>query len=295
MKHQIFNKLKLVLIENKGKFTLYRSDTPLLGQKELSQLKAVDFIEENADYIAVYPECNIIVAKETLYSVNGQKIATCAGNDIKIISQKGIYTIMSDSAHAQNGCLIMWNTHKVLLRIEYQKFIADKFYFAAYADKKWYVYDWKGNLRNADYLIDDDDIIIKGHFLIKSGIGNHELYSLKHGILLRQKQNIIMCSKTDDFALCASLNHRLEIFYRGGWRYIDNVDFFKLLDDIKLFCIQRDKKYYLYSYPRLKPVMTDDFPCGLDFVSYDEQSHTLLLKSDSRTFIINKKTALCKN
>ncbi len=291
MKHRIFYQQRLVLFENKGKYTLYKRAKQIPRKGELKQLQAVDFIPENADYIAVYPECGLIVANEALYSVNGEKIAACPLNGIQISSKHGVHIIMTDTSSCRHKHLILWDGTKSLLNVEYQKFVESDFYFAVY-DKKWSVYDWKGHLKNKDYQIADDDIRIEGHFLIKTSAGNHELYSLKQGQLLKRKQNVIMCSKTDDFALCASLNRRVEIFHRDGWYCLNDITFFGLLEDIKLFYVQQEDKYYLYRDSRLEPFLEHEFPEGFDFVSFDEQTQTLIVKSAGKTFIINKRKAL---
>ena len=294
MKHRIFYPLKLVLIENKGKFTLYKSETPIPHTGELAQLQAVDFIRENADYIAVYPECGLIIADSLLYSVQGQKITDYPLDGIQICSKQGIYILTFASSTYPSNHLLLWDGLKVLLSVKYQKYIESDFYFAVYADKKWSVYDWEGHLKNGNYPLAGEDISIEGHFLVNGSAGNHDLYSLKYGQLLRQKQIVVLCSKTADFAVCASSSHRLEVFDDGVWHYLDDFTFFNLLDNINMFCIQQGDKYYLYRYPRLRPFLSRKFPQGLDFVSYDEQTQTLIVKSSGKSFVISKRKALGK-
>ena len=293
MKHQIFTDLKLILIENKGKFSLCRIENSAEDESAQPKLLPVEFIPEQSNRIIVYPECRLIVTDATVFSLDGRTIAHCSYKNVDIFHKLGNHVILiTDSCNKKCGQLILWDGSQVILDIEYQQYIEDDHYFAVYLQNQWQIYDWQGCLCKMSDPIVGEDICLKGYFLIENGIGNHELYSLKRGLRLRQKQNVVLCSSHDDFAVCADLSHKLEIYCRGEWHYLDNVSFFGLIDDLKLFYVQINGKYYLYHYHTLQPVLNDTFPQGFDFVSYDPQSQTFLIRSGKRTSVLSKRKAL---
>ena len=287
MKHQIFNKLRLILIEDKGKFTLYRTDSDItLEREKLLHMKAVDFIPANSTYIAVYPDCRLIVTDEAVFSLDGKILVSCNHKEVSLTSKLQITEIKIGHSQSGSGRLILWNGQKILLQTDYQKIVENEFYIAVELKKQWQVYDRQGVLKCTICPLLDEDIRLIGHFMVISGIGNHDLYSLKSGILLCSKKNIVLCSAIDDFAVCSTLNHRVEIYYCGKWQHLDNVSCFDLIDDLGLFYTQVNDKYYLYSYAKAEPVLHDEFPTGLDFVSYDSQSATLFLQAGEQRLIL---------
>ena len=281
MKHQFFYKRQLLLMEKEGKIMLYHF--PLCGNEmsKMSALEPVEFIGAPQKRILLDDDAGLLVTDEDIYTLDGEKLLHAPNlTNIKIERRNVITAIQADNEVEKCKEFILFLDKTLLLHEKCKEIRQSRFYFALLKNDEWGIYDWCGNIKNIKYplLYGKDELCIRGRFLIKTGMVKHELYSLTEEKVIRTDQNVILCSEVHNFAICASLGSDLQVYSNGQWYNFADVTFFDIIDDIAVFYMQKDGKYYVFGYNGGIHACSVEggLSNGVDFVSYDAQSRTVV-------------------
>ena len=278
MKHQCFYKQQLLLIEKDGRSMLYR--LPLLGKEIslLSELTPVDFISAPQKRILVDEDTELLITDEDICTLTGEKLLHAPNlTDVQIMQKHNITVVYAENSAEKCKEIILFLDGTLLLHEKCQEISISDYYFALLNNDEWVVMDWCGNVKNVAYPVKKDELCIQGRFLIKTGTAKYELYSLKEGKVLQTNLNVVLCSTTHDFAICAAIGRDLQVYSDGKWYNFGEVGFFDILDNISAFYVQKNGKYFVYGYDAgCQPYFSEEFVKGVDFVSYDAKSRTLM-------------------
>ncbi|MBR1756774.1 MAG: hypothetical protein IJ738_05690 [Alphaproteobacteria bacterium] len=253
------------------------------------EVEALPYLTEPQSILKVYPEANLIVTKDTLFTLDGKIMRQHNKENISIEPVNDEWIILSDSLldNDTRFQITFWDGTKERDYIWGRHLIKNDKYFAVYTsgDKRWLVY-----LRDGTLIVDvnnaETDMKICGNFCVALGIGAHSAYSLlpQKSILAEehcifQKQQLILCSNYADFALCANLQGMVQTYYCGKFSDFGQATMVDLYDEAGLFSICRNGRYFLYRFNG-EPFAENICPCGADSVAYDKDDNTVLIDTN---------------
>ena len=268
MKHKSFPNGLLVFSDDRGA-RLFKIECTDNKRK----LCAVDFLPTSQKFIEVYPEHNLIVTSDSLYTLQGELIL-CENFDLAdIICFPQNLLICAKSQYGKIR-ILMWNGKEITRDIMAKKLLHNDKYIAVLC-KNWNFFDIEGKLV---LTIDRStpDIRMGNDIVAFDEIGNHSVYSLKTGECVMQRKQIVEISSWCSFAIGVDLQRKATIYCEGNISYFFEVSFIGLVDEAQLFyvCYGKSKSYVIYDCKNLK-IFAED----ADIISYDKESHTLLIAS----------------
>ncbi len=276
-----------MLLEDERKSRLFKVENQPDGTIRLTPMK---YLSDDHSSIEVYPHCNLIVSFRSIYTLDEQIVVSRLGADVKLYCFGEVHLIVLDYHRDSDTryCVIWWNGEKKYeFAFGYKLVITDR-YLALYIkrDKYWTVYTIRGTLVLEQECLDSQDIEICGDFLMLHSIGNHSVYGLKQQYEytlqsepIFSRQQLILCSKRDEFAIGCDLSGAIRTYYRGNVMQFERADRIEILDFASLFCLKRGNKFFLYRFDGT-PFATELCPDGADFVGADTKDESVLLGVD---------------
>ncbi len=288
MKQKLFTQCGLLRLTDGGKSRLFK----VRNNYDVTsfELEPLAFLPEPQTVIEVYPQANLIMTQDTLFTLDGKIVLHNDRDKISVIPINSLETnkwmILQDSMHDNDTRyrLTFWDGATEYDYIWGRYLLKSDKYFATYTsgDRRWCVYAYDGKLI-LDVENESADMKICGDFFIAQSIGNHSSYSLKQlstGKAEKRRvfkqQQLIMCSTNQDFAIGANLQGIAQTYYQGIYREYGKVEMIELYDKAGLFTVKRNGKYFLYHYNG-EVFATNICPCGADYVAYDETNNTVLI------------------
>lgn len=288
MKQKLYKSVGLLSIEEKGKFMLYKLPKDFDESKSFA-LHTLPFLTEPQITLDVYPEANLIVTQDRIFTLDGRIVMEYNGDSVQVELVSDKWMIIQDS-HYDNDVryrITLWDGFKDYDYIWGRYFMRSNTYFAVYTlgDKVWRVFTYDGAcVLNIDHA--DAEFILDGFFLISASAGNHSIYtlipketpeSLEHAVFL--KQPLIMNSKYDDFAVCANIRGEVTAYYHGKYFKYGRVESIDLYDRACIFSLKINGRYFLYHFNGER-YGENICPFGADAVAYDCEHHSLLINTN---------------
>lgn len=269
MDYKLFQKSGLLLLQKDGKFSLFR------GSYHESVTMLHQF-EDIVDVSAVHMEekAGLIFTSKGLFSIDGKKVSNFTGTEVKLIKLLGkqSYLIVSTN-NSFSKDVLLWDGQQIKLDVGTEKYAVSTSFVAVTDNENWRIYNSNAEEIKLAYPIAKSDNLFLGNSLVVCGTaGKYRMYSLSNKSLLCDNKNLIICSPTKPFALCAEMSgKRLDAFCNNSWVTFDNVDNFLIVDDkLNLFALQKNGKYFIYNYNGMpEPVFATKYPNGVDFVASD--------------------------
>ncbi|MBR1601694.1 MAG: hypothetical protein IJ677_09005 [Alphaproteobacteria bacterium] len=237
------------------------------------KLCAVDFLPTSQKFIKIYPEHNLIVTPDSLYTLQGELIL-CENIDLADIIYFPHNLLICAKSQHEKIRILMWNGKEITHDIMVEKLLHNDKYIAALC-KNWNFFDVEGKPiltidRSTPYIRMGYDLVVFDE------IGNHNVYSLKTGECIMQSQQIVEISSWCNFAIGVDLKRKATIYCEGNISYFFEVSFIGLVDEAQLFYVSygKSKTYVVYDCKNL-----EFFAENADIISYDEESNTLLIAS----------------
>lgn len=265
--------LLLLKQENHCKLLKVAWDNTVKGVLRWNVIKT---LLQNQLFIKVYPEEKLIVASSGTYDFDGNLLCDSSAKDVKIVC-RGLFKLLVFQQGNMTNAVLLYK-QAVLLRESCDDVVTAKKYFAIYSSKngghRWYVYNYRGRLMNEDFLPMCRTIKLCGEFLVVSGIGNYNIYSMYRRKVVRQGQFMVLCDKDEKFILTLNLQGTAEVF-TGKWCRYPHVEGVGIVDGASLYFLQKNKRKYLYdSQGRLLEFR--DAVNGVDDIAYDQEKNQLL-------------------
>ena len=271
MKHQIDYDNHLLVIENEGKFRLFEYQC----SKEQTVLFPAPFLSEPQDYMRIYSKQNLLVAKDSIYTLQGKVLIESLFTKAEI-ADLGDSCLIITTHNDTLDSVILWNGYKILWQSNPQKIVRNDKYAAVFECGSWSVIDANGKIPCPGLTITTEHIKIIGNFLIvDSAIGCHDVYSLKERKYIFHNQQIVKISRTENFILSVNLKQEATVYYNKEINKLQNVAYVELIDEANLFYVQysQNNNYTVYQYnANLIPFAKD-----AEIVSYDKQHKHLLI------------------
>lgn len=284
MKQKLFDQCGLILLKDERRSRLFRVEKQPDGSLKLAKMR---YLSEDHSSIEVYPECGLIISSRTIYTLDEKMVVSRLGADVRLYPAGKSWIIVLD--YHNDGdmryCAIWWNGQQKYVCAYGNQLLKSDRYLALFIKfgKYWTVYDLDGTLITEQECLDTQEIEIKGDFLYVHSIGNHAIYSLRKQRQYTLQcspvfvcQQLILCSKHDDFAICCGMNGLIRSCYRGKFMQFERAEQIDVLDFASLFCLKRGKKFFLYRFNG-KPFATDICPEGADVVAADEKNKSVLI------------------
>lgn len=230
----------------------------LEGDADCHKLVPVDFAQKQT-FITVREDCGLIVLPESVYTMDGEKVCNHR-SDVEINKIGERYLIFADNE------LILWDTI-VILRAKCLKYIYSDKYFLTFDGQVWSAYKACGT-QIGGFACMDNDLYLKGNFVIACGLGRRDLYTLRqNGRLLKTQLQKVVCSEKYQFAVCANISGHTEVLSQGGWHDFGRTEDFGIVSERqKLFYVRRNGKCFLYDF-NLSPELAEVYPEGFDVVA----------------------------
>lgn len=271
MKFLLFRSAGLVALKQ-NKWSLYSYVHAEDGKK--ASLLPLNFAQ-NVDSLMVYEDLNIVTTPEGVFSTSGQVIfkQDTIPSEHKMIGVGNNHLLIVAESKGRTGMqLIVWDGEKVCLNVSCTGYTYSKSYLALKFGHIWRLYDINGTLID-DVVFKADDVEIHGRFLVINGLANHDLYSIKERKFLKLNMLKVVCSNTNDLALCADISNKvLNVWSSGKWYEIADAEDFGVIEGLEhLFYVKRKGKYFLYT-SSFKPFMEHSYPDGMDFVAYNRHN-----------------------
>ena len=268
MRHKSFSDNLLVITDDSGSrlFKIEYTDNK-------RKLCAVDFLPTSQKFIEVYPEHNLIITPDSLYTLQG-KLILSENFDLADIICFPHNLLICPKSNGERNRVLVWNGKEITQNTKIVKLLHNDKYIAVLCEN-WSFFDIEGNLV---LTIDKStpDIRLGSNMVVLDEVGNHTLYSLKNGECLMSAQQIVKLSSCCDFAVGVDLKRKATIYHDGKISYFFGVSYVDLVDDAQLFYVCYEKSasysYVMYDYHRLNV-----FNEGAVIISYDKENHTLLV------------------
>ena len=273
-----------MLLSDERKSRLYKVETAPDNTLKLVKMK---YLSEDHSSIEVYPQCNLIISSRSIYTLDEQIVVSRMGADVKLYPAGKSWIIILDYHRDSDTryCVIWWNgKQKYEFAFGYDLILTDR-YLALFIrhGRYWTVYELEGAMVLEPECLDSQNIEIRGDFMFLHSVGNHSLYSLKQrhkytlqGGAIFRGQQLILCSKHDDFAICCGLNGLIQTYYREKFMQFERAENIDIIDFASLFCLKRGNKFFLYRFDG-EPFATDICPQGADTVAYNKKDKSVLI------------------
>lgn len=274
MKHKFYPECSLFVVKDDTGERLLKLEC----QENKFRPVSVDFIIDAQKFIKVYSEYNLIVTPTKLFTLDGKLIEQGNFPQIQTVSCTNaiLLIILGASANIVNEVLL-WNGKKVIWRCVPQDLLYTDKYIGVYQGKYWKVYDTNGKLLTPDYK-PTSSIRIEGDMLISDMLGYHDVYSLKDKKMVLQNQQLVKVSSWENFAIGINMQRVANIWCKGEYVNLKNVEFIELLDEAGIFYIRHNhQKGYdvcLFTNPD-RP-----FIKNAEIVSFDEISRNFIIVKD---------------
>ena len=287
MKQKLFN-CGLMLLKDERSSRLYKVENLPDGTMKLIKMK---YLSKPHSCIDVYPQCNLIVSSRTIYTLDEEVVISRTGADVKLYEAgENIWLVALDYGRENDMryCIMWWNGKRKYEFAFGGELMMNERYLALYVkrDRFWSVYSLNGTLLLETKCCDGQEAELRGDFLLLHSVGNHSIYSLhrQHMYNMQEspifsRQQLILCSKHDDFAICCGMNEVIKGCYQGKRMTFESAEQIDLVDFASLVCLKRGKKFYLYRFNG-KPFATDICPQGADVVAINEKDKSLLVGAD---------------
>lgn len=286
MKHKLYSNNLLVVTDDSGS-RLFKIES-VAGK---SQLNSVGFISKPQKFIHIYPEHNLIVTPQTLYTLNGDVIENGDFDQMKIIYFPKI-VLLHSNPKTERICVFIWNGKKIVHNETILKLVYSDKYIALHKSDGWIFFDDNGRYvlsvsKNTPY------IRLSGDIVVFDEVGNHCAYSLKSGRWIMERQQLIKVSAKYDFAIGVNLLQDATIYHNGKLKHLSAVSYAEIIDEARLFYVlhEQSKLYTVYKYSNLEV-----FAQNMEIVSYNPDSRILLLATppDFSTFRISADNKINK-
>lgn len=283
MKQKLFANCGLLLIENEGRSRLYK--VPQQVENCAFELTPMQFLSEPQASIDVYPECNLIVTPDALFTLDERLVLSREHGNIEIVPADKNWLIIQ-SYPQENDChfhVLFWNGREITDEYKGQKLVRNDRFLALYTKKGKF---WKAYSNNGELLLQTEkesaNIELCGHFMVTNAVGNHTVYSLKSRNCLFTNQQLILCSFYSDFVVCANLQGEVQTYYNGKTTQLGKAEYVEIFDRAGLFCLQQKDGYFLYRFSG------DDYASySYEGVAYDAENNSLLLNSDGKYHFVS--------
>lgn len=293
MKQKLFKECGILQLTDGNKSYLYK--VPENAATEPFEINPLPFLSESSA-LEVYPDANLIVTQSALITLDGKTILSNRRDKISVVPVNNEWMIIQDSLQDNDSRfqIMFWDGTKERDYIWGRYLVRGKKYLAVYTsgDRRWIVYDYKGDMF-LDVGGEMADMEICGDFFITKSIGNCSAYTLcKQKTTLAQdhcvfKQKLlILCSEHENFAISANLQGMVQTYFNGEFSDYGKAEMIDLYDRADLFVLKRGGKFYLYRFNG------DSFaenicPCGADLTAFDEQNNSLLIGANGSFRLIN--------
>ena len=288
VQQQLFTECGLLRITEDGKSRLYSIPTDLTDDCSFEP-HVLPFLSEPQTVLEVYPEANLIITQDSMFTLDGKIVQQNSKEKISISPVGDEWMIVRDS-HQDNDLrfqITFWDGKAERDYIWGRYLLKDDKYLAIFTsgDHRWLVYQYDGTLV-LDIADADAEMMICGDFFVTHGIGSHAIYSLKkqdsplaeqHCVFRRQQ--LVMCSTHEDFALCANLQGQVQTCYRGQYRDLGKAEMVDLYDRADLFIIKRNGRYFLYRLDGTE-FAQNICPFGADMAAYNPDENSLLIDTN---------------
>lgn len=289
MDFKVIQSLNLLEVNQNGVFSLFRlgpdSDE---GSFRMTPVK----FAQNLPFLKVDTDSRLIFTPAAVYSFDSLKddapLCSFSGKTAEVISLSGgrgntnrFLVVSAIGEMRQEYEFFLWNRKKIILQGECREYVYTDDYLAVKQDC-WHIFNMKGKelLKNMK-ISADSTISLSRHFLKVSNMcATKELYSLPRGKLLCKDQLLIECSRTENFALCATIGEKARMFFNGDWKNVENAEGFGILDDEShLFYVLRNGRYFLYLFGG-ETILDNEFPSGASMVAFNRQEKAMLITTD---------------
>lgn len=298
MDFKVIQSLNLLQVNQNGVFSLFRLNPD--AADGCFQMTPVKFAQ-NLPFLKVDTESCLIVTPTDIYSFDsledGAPLCSFLGKTAEIIrltrekeSRKRFLVVSQIGRMPQEYEFFLWDRKKIILQGKCREYVYTEDYLAFKQDC-WHIFNLNGEELLKEVEIPADKALsLSRHFAKVSNMCAKALYSLPQGKLLCRDQLLIECSRTKNFAVCATLGERkAHVFFNGNWKTVENADRFGILDDkSRLFYVQRNGRYYLYFFSGEK-VLEEEFPAGADMLAFNEQEKVMLITDDSKAHFFVKQ------
>ena len=217
----------------------------------------------------------MIFSSKGLFTLSGQKVSNFTGTQFTLFKLAGRCSYLIVSIGNSFGYdVLLWDGEAIRLDTGAEKYAVSSRYVAVTDNENWRIYSRFGEEVKLAYPIAKSDNLFLGDSLVVCGTaGKYRMYSLSNKSLLCDDKNLIICSQTKPFALCAEMSgQRVDAFYNDCWNTFEGVEKFCILDDnFGLFALCKGGKYFIYNYKgMLEPEFAEKYPNGVDFVASDK-------------------------
>ena len=269
MDYKLFHKSGLLLLQKGGKFSVFKCSCSDDNVKihPLGELV-------NVSNIRIEEKAGLIFSAKGLFTLSGKKVSNFTGTQCNLLKLAGrcCYLIAS-TGNSFGYDVLLWDGEAIRLDTGTEKYAVSSCYVAVADNENWRIYSRFGEEVKLAYPIAKTDNLFLGDSLAVCGTaGKYRMYSLSNKSLLCDNKNLIVCSPTKPFALCAEMSgQRVDAFYNDGWNKFEDVEKFCILDDeLGLFALRKGGKYFIYNYEGiLEPEFAEKYPNGVDFVASD--------------------------
>ncbi|MBQ8482124.1 MAG: hypothetical protein IJ532_06285 [Alphaproteobacteria bacterium] len=268
MKHKSYSNGLIVISDERGDRLL-----KIESADERKQLGAVDFLPTPQKFIKIYPEHNLIITPDNLYTLQGNSVIS--GNfelsDITVFSRN---LLICSKINGEKKRVLIWNGADITRDTTVVKLLRNDKYIAALHDN-WNIFDIEGK-HILTIGSSAPDIRLGNDCVVIDEVGNHTVYSLKTGRCIMHNQQIVKISSWCDFAIGVDLQRKATIYCEGNISHFFEVSYIELADEAQLFYVRYGKSdsYVVYDYHTLK-ILAED----VNLISYDEEDDTLLIAS----------------
>ena len=290
MEQKLFKECGLLQLTDGNKSRLFRVPKNLLVEPlelaESFEIEMLPFLPEPQTVLNVYPDANLIVTQDSIMTLDGQIIMQNEKDKISVIPIKNDteWIILQDSMHDNDTRfrLTFWDGKAQRDYIWGRYLLQSEKYLALFTscDRRWSVYTIEGTLV-LETTTATEEVRIHGDFLVAEGIGIHSAYTLKPnsetaGVCVFTNQQLILCSNTQNFAICANLQGLVSSYYNGFHRVHGKAEMIELYDRAGLYSLKRDGRFFLYRFNG-EHYAANIYPCGADSVAYNQEENTLLI------------------
>ena len=269
MDYKLFHKSGLLLLQKDGKFSVFKCSC----SDDNVKIHPVGELV-NVSNIRIEEKAGLIFSAKGLFTLSGKKVSNFTGTQFNLVKLAGrcCYLIAS-TGNSFGYDVLLWDGEAIRLDTGTEKYAVSSCYVAVADNENWRIYSRFGEEVKLAYPIAKTDNLFLGDSLAVCGTaGKYRMYSLSNKSLLCDNKNLIVCSPTKPFALCAEMSgKRLDAFCNNRWITFENVDNFAIVDDkLNLFALQKNGKYFIYNYNGMpEPVFATKYPNGVDFVASD--------------------------
>ena len=269
MDYKLFHKSGLLLLQKDGKFSVFKCSC----SDDNVKIHPVGELV-NVSNIRIEEKAGLIFSAKGLFTLSGKKVSNFTGTQFNLVKLAGrcCYLIAS-TGNSFGYDVLLWDGEAIRLDTGTEKYAVSSCYVAVADNENWRIYSRFGEEVKLAYPIAKTDNLFLGDSLAVCGTaGKYRMYSLSNKSLLCDNKNLIICSPTKPFALCAEMSgKRLDAFCNNRWITFENVDNFAIVDDkLNLFALQKNGKYFIYNYNGMpEPVFATKYPNGVDFVASD--------------------------